>query len=58
MDWLNIAKSNQSKSKIKLWFKKAKREENMLKGKELLEKELKKQCVNYADVAKGDFYEN
>lgn len=57
MDWLNIAKSNQSKSKIKQWFKKAKKEENMLKGKELLDKELKKQGVNYSDIAKGDFYE-
>ena len=57
MDWLNIAKSNQSKSKIKLWFKKAKKEENILKGKELLDKELKKQGVSYADIAKGDFYE-
>ncbi|GEQ21209.1 (p)ppGpp synthetase [Clostridium butyricum] len=57
MDWLNIAKSNQSKSKIKLWFKKAKKEENIVKGKELFEKELKKQGVNYADIAKGDAYE-
>ncbi|OOM75800.1 GTP pyrophosphokinase [Clostridium puniceum] len=57
MDWLNIAKSNQSKSKIKLWFKKAKKEENIIKGKELLEKELKKQGVNYADIAKGEIYD-
>lgn len=57
MDWLNIAKSNQAKSKIRLWFKKAKKEENMLKGKELLEKELKKQSVNYADIAKGEMYD-
>lgn len=57
MDWLNIAKSNQSKSKIKLWFKKAKKEENIVKGKELLEKELKKQSVNYSDIAKGEIYE-
>ncbi len=57
MDWLNIAKSNQSKSKIKLWFKKAKKEENIVKGKELFEKELKKQGVNYADIAKGDVHE-
>lgn len=57
MDWLNIAKSNQAKSKIKQWFKKAKKEENMLKGKDLLDRELKKQGVNYADIAKGDFYE-
>ena len=57
MDWLNIAKSNQSKSKIKLWFKKAKKEENIVKGKELFEKELKKQGGNYADIAKGDVYD-
>lgn len=57
MDWLKIAKSNQSKSKIKLWFKKAKKEENITKGKELLEKELKKQSVNYLDIAKGEIYE-
>ena len=57
MDWLNIAKSNQSKSKIKLWFKKAKKEENIVKGKELFEKELKKQGVNYADISKGDVYD-
>lgn len=57
MDWLNIAKSNQSKSKIKLWFKKAKKEENILKGKDLLEKELKRQGVNYADIAKGETYD-
>ncbi|MGN0144333.1 MAG: RelA/SpoT family protein [Clostridium sp.] len=57
MDWLNIAKSNQSKSKIKLWFKKAKKEENIIKGKELFEKELKKQGVNYSDISKGEVYE-
>lgn len=57
MDWLKIAKSNQSKSKIKLWFKKAKKEENIIKGKELFEKELKKQGVNYADISKGETYD-
>ncbi|MBW6409944.1 RelA/SpoT family protein [Clostridium weizhouense] len=57
MDWLNIAKSNQSKSKIKQWFRKAKKEENIIKGKELLDKELKKQGVNLSDIAKGDSYE-
>ena len=32
MDWLSIAKSNQAKSKIKAWFKKAKKEENINKN--------------------------
>lgn len=57
MDWLKIANSNQAKSKIKAWFKKAKKEENIDKGKELLEKELKKQGVTFAEIAKGEAYE-
>lgn len=57
MSWLNIAKSNQAKSKIKSFFKKAKKEENIIKGKEAFEKELKKQMVNYTEIAKGESYE-
>ena len=57
IDWLNIAKSNQAKSKIRQWFKKTKKEENIDKGKETFEKELKKQGVVYADIAKGEVYE-
>ena len=57
IDWLNIAKSNQAKSKIRSWFKKVKKEERLNKGKELFEKELKKQSVIFADIAKGDTYD-
>ncbi len=57
MDWLNIAKSNQAKSKIKSWLKKAKKDENINKGKELLEKELRKQGVILSEITKGDSYE-
>lgn len=57
MDWLNIVKSNQAKSKIRQWFKKIKKDENIIKGKEQFEKELKKQGVNYSDIAKGESYE-
>ena len=56
MNWLNIAKTNQAKSKIRAWYKKAKKEENIVKGKDLLEKELKKQGVNFAEIAKGETY--
>lgn len=41
-DWLNIVKTNQAKSKIRSWFKKERREENILEGKEMFEHELKK----------------
>ncbi len=41
-DWLNIVKSSQARTKIRQWFKKAGREQNIEKGKELLTKELKR----------------
>ncbi|MEG0070244.1 MAG: TGS domain-containing protein, partial [Cetobacterium sp.] len=57
MDWLSIAKSNQAKSKIRQWFKKAKKEENLCKGKDIFERELKKQGVIYSEISKGEVYE-
>jgi GTP diphosphokinase / guanosine-3',5'-bis(diphosphate) 3'-diphosphatase len=54
IDWLNMAKSNQAKSKIRSWFKKVKREENIIKGKDLLEKETKRQGFNFGELAKGE----
>src|SRR5690606_28148258 len=41
-DWLKIAQSSHARSKIKQWFKKEKREENVAKGKDLIERELKR----------------
>ena len=41
-DWLKICKTSQARSKINQWFKKERREENVLRGKELIEKELKR----------------
>ena len=41
-DWLNICKSNQARTKIKQWFKKEKREENILHGKSSFEAEMKR----------------
>lgn len=57
IDWLNITKSNQAKSKIKAWFKKSKREESIEKGKELLERESKRQEYNFGVIAKGEAIE-
>lgn len=42
-DWLKIVKTAQARSKIKQWFKKEYKEENIQKGKEMLEKEAKRQ---------------
>ena len=41
-DWLNICKSNQARTKIKQWFKKEKREENVIHGKSSFEGEMKR----------------
>jgi GTP pyrophosphokinase len=54
IDWLNITKSNQAKSKIRAWFKRVKRDENIIKGRDILEKETKKQGYNFGEIAKGE----
>ena len=41
-DWLNICQSNQARTKIKQWFKKEKREENIVHGKASFEAEMKR----------------
>ncbi len=41
-DWLNICQSNQARTKIKQWFKKEKREENIIHGKASFEAEMKR----------------
>ncbi len=41
-DWLSICKSNQARTKIKQWFKKEKREENIIHGKAAFEAEMKR----------------
>ncbi|MDN7240385.1 bifunctional (p)ppGpp synthetase/guanosine-3',5'-bis(diphosphate) 3'-pyrophosphohydrolase [Planococcus sp. N028] len=49
-DWLKIAKSTQTKNKIKQFFKKQLRVDNVQKGKELIEKEIKAQEFLVKDV--------
>ncbi len=41
-DWLTICKSNQARTKIKQWFKKEKREENVIHGRASFEAEMKR----------------
>ena len=55
MDWLKFIKSSGAKNKILSWFKKTQREENIVKGKELIEKEIKKIGMNYAEIFKHEF---
>lgn len=54
-DWIKIVKSTSAKNKIQQWFKKAEREENITKGKEILEKEIKKIGMAHSDLFKPEW---
>ena len=55
LDWLKFIKSTSAKTKINSWFKKEKRSENIEKGKELIEKELKRLGLSYEKVFKTEY---
>jgi GTP pyrophosphokinase len=54
-DWLKIVKSSQAKSKIRQWFKKEEKDLNLNRGKEILEREVKRQGYKPADMIKEDW---
>ena len=49
-DWLNIVKSGSARTKIKQWYKKERREENILRGMEMLEDELRHNDLDLDDM--------
>jgi len=53
-DWLNFVKTSSAKSRIKQWFKREKRKENILKGRDILEKELKKKHLDPRELLKEE----
>lgn len=54
-DWLKIAASSQAKSKIRKFFKEKDKDFNVEKGKELIEREIKKQGYPVADLLKDEW---
>ncbi|NLK64089.1 MAG: bifunctional (p)ppGpp synthetase/guanosine-3',5'-bis(diphosphate) 3'-pyrophosphohydrolase, partial [Tissierellia bacterium] len=54
-DWLKIAASSQAKSKIRKFFKERDKDFNVEKGKELIEREIKKQGYQVAELLKDDW---
>jgi len=56
-DWLNIVKSSEAKSKIRQWFKKECRDENIERGREIIEREIKKQGYKYDQLIKNEWIE-
>ena len=54
-DWLKIVKSSQAKTKIRQWFKKEDKDLNITKGKEILEREVKRQGYKPTKILKEDW---
>ena len=54
-DWLNIAVTNQAKAKIRAWFKREKRAENIENGKNEIETEFKRNSINLDGEQLDDF---
>ena len=54
-DWLKFIKSSQAKSRINQWFKRADREQNIERGKDLFDKEIKKLGIKYQDIVKPEW---
>ena len=58
--WLNIVQTNEARSKIRSWFKKERRDENIIEGKSQLEREFKRHRINlkedqYTEFLQDDF---
>ena len=54
-DWLNIAKSSQARSKINQWFKAERKEENIVRGKELTQAYCKAKGIQMTNIMKPEF---
>ena len=53
-EWLNMAKTSQARSRINQWFRKENKEENVIKGKELLEHEAKSKGFDFNELLTED----
>lgn len=54
-DWLKVVKSTQAKSKINQWFKNELKEDNIIKGKELLGQYCKAKAIVISEILKPDY---
>lgn len=54
-DWLKYVKSTIAKNRIQQWFKRAEREDNIVRGKDLIEKEIKRIGMNQTELYKQEY---
>ena len=57
-DWMKICKSNEARNKIRQWFKKERREENIAEGKNMLDKELRRNLITLPEDKYDSFMED
>ena len=56
-DWLNIVKTSEAKNKIRNWFKKERRDENIQEGRDALEREMRRNLMTLTDEQHDVFME-
>ncbi len=56
-DWLNVVKSTQARNKINQWFKNELKDDNIVKGKEMMAAYCKAKAINQADLMKPAYME-
>ncbi len=56
-DWLALVKSTQARNKINQWFKTELKEDNIVRGKEMIDRYCKAKGINYSEISKPEFME-
>ena len=54
--WIDICKTASAKAKIRTWFKREKRDENIIEGKQMVDREFKRQGMNLNDEEIAEFF--
>ena len=56
-DWLKLVRSTQAKNKINQWFKTQMKEDNIIRGRDAIDRYCKAKGINLADLSKPEFME-
>ena len=56
-DWLNLVKSSQAKNKINAWFKQERKADNIIRGRDMIDRYCKTKGINFSDINKPEFIE-